>query len=104
MTIQPIQRTLSLTMNYHKIISAPITEIDDVSKISIAFEVRSVFEVQAIDQGLGGLKLVEVPVEKPYTKDYDADEPPASWQKEWDLSNWGLLFALDGEQLSLIHI
>ena len=43
-------------------------------------------------------RLVEMLVEIPYTKDYDAEEPPSRWSEIWDLSNWGLLFALDGEQ------
>lgn len=80
------------------VLTAPISEIKKISDISIAFEVKTIFEVQPIDHGLDGLNLVEVPVEKPYTKDYDTEEPLIRWQQKWDLSNWGLFFALDGEQ------
>ena len=77
---------------------ASISEIDKVADISIAFEVRTIFSVLPINAGLGGLTLVETPVENPYIKDYDAEEPPSRWSENWDLSNWDLIFALDGEQ------
>jgi len=47
---------------------------DDLSlyaSVSIAYEVRSVYRIEAIDDGLGGLALKEERV-SPYLKDYDA--------------------------------
>ncbi len=59
------------------------------------FEVRTVFQVVAPDGGLGGLQLVEQPVE-PYIKTYDNDGPTA-WAQEFDLHTWGIFVAFDGE-------
>lgn len=71
------------------------------AEIPMTFTVRSVFRVEVIDQGLGGLRLVEEPVE-PCTKDCDAyDEdgsPPLSWGHRFDMSNWGFLLAADGDR------
>ena len=63
--------------------------------IPIAFEVRSIFQVEALEKGLGGLKLVEQPVSPPYVKDYDAyeDGPPTAWVRQFDMRNWGFLLA-----------
>ena len=60
------------------------------------FEVRTVFQVMALDGGLGGLQLVEQPVE-PYIKYYDSDGPTA-WAEEFDLHTWGIFVALDDEK------
>lgn len=60
------------------------------------FEVRTVFQVVALDGGLGGLQLVEQPVE-PYIKTYDNDGPTA-WAQEFDLQTWGIFVAFDGEK------
>lgn len=66
-------------------------------QISIAFEVKSIFRLDLIDGGLGGIKLREEKVVPPYTKDYDAyqDGGPERWPKRFDIRNWGIFFALD---------
>lgn len=40
----------------------------------------------------------EGPVEKPWIKDYDAKEPVARWPERFDVTNWGLVVAYDGER------
>ena len=69
--------------------------LPEYATIPIAFEVRSIFRVEALENGLGGLCLVEQPVLPPYIKDYDAyeDGPPAAWVKQFDMSNWAFLLA-----------
>jgi GNAT superfamily N-acetyltransferase len=73
---------------------------DDLStyaSIPIAFEVRSVLEVEPIDRGgLGGVRLAERPVREPYTKDYDAQEDggPERWADQHDLSKWAIFLAV----------
>lgn len=69
----------------------------EYASIPIAFEVRSVLQVEEMDNGLGGLRLVEQPVTPPYIKDYDAleDGPPTTWPRQFDLRNWGFLLARD---------
>jgi GNAT superfamily N-acetyltransferase len=56
--------------------------------------------VKAVDCGLGGLHLVEEPVEPPWCKDYDAlpEGGPVRWAERWDLRSWGLLIATDEER------
>ncbi len=59
------------------------------------FEVRTIYQVVALDGGLGGLQLIEQPVE-PYIKTYDNDSPTA-WAQEFDLQTWGIFVAFDGK-------
>jgi ribosomal protein S18 acetylase RimI-like enzyme len=67
----------------------------EYARISIAFEVRSVYEVAAAAGGLGGLVLVERGVATPWVKDYDAlpGGSPLAWPDRFDVSRWGLLAA-----------
>jgi GNAT superfamily N-acetyltransferase len=76
----------------------PMTGLDQHGRISIAFEVRSVLHVEARDNGVGGLALLERAVTEPWIKDYDvdADETPAHLASRFDLGNWGLVSAWDG--------
>jgi len=69
--------------------------LSEYAAIPIAFEVRSIYQVEAVDKGLGGLRLVEQPVSSPYIKDYDADVdgPPTAWPRQFDMRNWGFLLA-----------
>ncbi len=69
-------------------------------EISIRFTVESVFRVEQVDGGLGGLLLKEERINEPYVKNYDAYEPegPTRWAKRFDVSNWGFLLAFDGAQ------
>ena len=73
--------------------------LEQYSRVSIAFEVKSILQVQPAQAGLGGITLVETPVE-PYIKDYDAlpDGPPTAWHRQFDMSNWGVLLAWLGDQ------
>jgi streptothricin acetyltransferase len=74
--------------------------LPQLEQISIAFEVRSIYEVQSLAGGLGGLALQEVQV-TPYIKDYDAepDGKPTAWSKQFDMRNWGVILARQHEQL-----
>ena len=67
----------------------------DYSRVPILFEVRSVFEVQLVDQGLGGLTLSEQIVDHPWIKDYDEfkAEGPTQWAERWNISKWRILSA-----------
>ena len=78
-----------------QIVEEPIVAAAELARISIAFEVESVFDVSACDGGLGGLILSERRLEVPYVKDYDAfeGEHPAQWAERFDVSNWGLIGA-----------
>jgi len=68
--------------------------------VPIAFRVDSVFRVVAREGGLGGLALREEKLAEPYVKDYDARDfdRPARWADEFDMSEWGILMAFDGQE------
>lgn len=79
----------------------PIDQVDQLSEVPIAFRVDRILEASVNDGGLGGLSLSEIPVEQPWIKDYDAirDEGPSRWADRFDISNWGLLTAHEGDRL-----
>ncbi len=66
------------------------------ASVSSAFRVESLLEVQAVDRGLGGFELHDVPVQPSYQKDYDAGGGPRTWHGRFDLDTWGLYLACDG--------
>lgn len=70
------------------------------SEVPISFLVESVFRLEAKGSGLGGIELREEKVEHPYIKDYDAarGEGPTRWLKRFDMSNWGIFMAFEGER------
>ncbi len=81
-------------MNEIFIVEESVEVLPDYSRIPISFEVRSVFEIQLVDRGLGGLALSERTVDCPWVKNYDDfGENPASWAARWDLSKWGIMSA-----------
>jgi ribosomal protein S18 acetylase RimI-like enzyme len=65
------------------------------ARVSIAFEVTSVYDVAAPDGGLGGLVLAERALDAPWVKNYDAlpGGSPLEWATRFDLSRWGLFAA-----------
>ena len=69
------------------------------ANVSIAYEVTSVYRVETVAPGLGGLVLKEEQV-TPYIKDYDAqvqgDDRPDKWARQFDLSQWGFYMAMEG--------
>ena len=69
------------------------------AKIPIAFEVQSVFRVDPLDEGLGGLMLREETVLSPYVKDYDGcgEHGPEEWPRRFDIRNWAIFLATGGD-------
>ncbi|MCL2445251.1 MAG: GNAT family N-acetyltransferase [Oscillospiraceae bacterium] len=61
--------------------------------------VCSVYQLERPNRGLGGILLVETPVEQPYLKDFciGEDANVARW-KRWDLTNWVYFIAFDGDK------
>ena len=56
-------------------------KLSQYAQIPISFEVRSRLEIVLVDDGLGGIRFAEEPVDPPYIKDYDDEEDPQRWQK-----------------------
>jgi Acetyltransferase (GNAT) family. len=69
--------------------------------IPIKLEVKQRLEVELVEGGLGGMRLHQVELEKPYVKDYDSyGDVPTDWPKKFDVSNWGFFLAMVGERLA----
>lgn len=79
-----------------KIIEIPASRLAEYARIPIAFEVRTILSPDLSQSGLAGIHFHELPV-SPYIKDYDLLGSPPTWSKEFDLKNWGVFLALDGE-------
>ncbi|WP_173915265.1 GNAT family N-acetyltransferase [Halobacillus sp. Marseille-Q1614] len=75
-----------------------LSKLSEYAKVSIAFEVKTKLQICPINNGLGGLQLVERPC-RSYVKDYDLlpDCHPLSWKKQFDLDAWGLFIALEND-------
>ncbi len=80
-----------------QIISISPERLAEYASIPIAFEVRTIYEVEVPDGGLGGIHLHKRSV-SPYIKDYDLLHSPLSWPGMFDLKNWGLFLALEADQ------
>jgi len=70
--------------------------LDEYDRLPSNFLVRAILQVELLDGGLGGMRLVEIPVAEPYVKDYDVGEKPSDWAQQFDVRNWGFFLALDG--------
>lgn len=94
----------SLTPKLNSLIFRQIgsDELDLYASVSCAFQVTSIFRVEPVERGLGGLRLVEEPVAVPYEKDYDhigeEDSGPRSWLQELGTEHWEFHLALDGDR------
>lgn len=72
-------------------------KLSQYAEIPISFKVESIFKVEPVNQGLGGILLREEKVEHPYLKDYDAYEDGDArlerWTRCFDIRNWGIFLA-----------
>jgi GNAT superfamily N-acetyltransferase len=77
----------------------PIERLDEHAEISIAFLVERILAVSLLEDGLGGVRLIETSIASPWIKDYDAikGEGPTRWLKRFDTSGWGLIAAYDSD-------
>jgi GNAT superfamily N-acetyltransferase len=79
-----------------------VDRLSDYAEIPISVCVDSVLRIKAINHGLGGILLVEEPVQPPYTKDYDREAPEGErvidWPTRFDTRNWGFFLAIERER------
>jgi ribosomal protein S18 acetylase RimI-like enzyme len=75
------------------------TYFTQYDQIPMLVHVSSYYRIYKINRGLGGLHLIETPIE-PYIKDFDEGICNyASRQEErFDISNWGFFMAFDGKK------
>lgn len=84
-------------MNFRIVDESPAI-LPEYEKISIAFEVRTFFRVELLNDGLSGVRLIEETLKTPFSKDYDAleEDRPTSWTTRFNIENWGILSIFDG--------
>jgi hypothetical protein len=87
-----------------EVVAIDANQLSRYERIPIRFRVASEFRVEALENGMGGLRLVEEMVDPPYIKDYDAllegRESPSHWPSLFDLSHWGCFVAsADGQDV-----
>ena len=75
----------------------PISGLAEYGSVPSRFVVSSILDVQMLENGLGGWRLTERGLAVPYEKDYDHREPPTRWASQWDLANWLILAAYEGD-------
>lgn len=65
------------------------------ASIPIAFEVREILDLPALDAVQRGLPFDALPLTRPYTKDYDAyaGNGSSAWPAQFALAQWGVLAA-----------
>jgi GNAT superfamily N-acetyltransferase len=72
-------------------------QLVEYNSVPQKIEVRSILQVELVNQGLGGMLLYEVPVEMSYIKDYDSSgDLPSDLPKKFDVRKWVFFLALDG--------
>ncbi len=71
--------------------------LDDYARVTIAFIVESKMIAVPIGTGMIEWKLIEVPIEPSWVKDYDGGEPP-TLRRHWDTSNWRIVSAFVGDE------
>jgi GNAT superfamily N-acetyltransferase len=78
-----------------RISEAPITSVAELARVSIAFRVDRVLDVEERAGGAGRFVLSERAIDPPYVKDYDAIEGNglAALASRFDVSKWGLIVA-----------
>ena len=73
----------------------PLSALPEYSSVPIAFSATSVLQVSWVESGLGGIRIVEVPLDRPFAKDFDHDEPVTRWLRFGDISHWGIFAVFD---------
>ncbi|MGE3314348.1 MAG: GNAT family N-acetyltransferase [Planctomycetaceae bacterium] len=76
----------------------PMSQLPELARIPIAFTIDRYYDVTG---DRPPFELVERMLDTPCVKDYDAlfENGPSDWPRQFDLSNWGLLFAIvDGRR------
>ncbi len=77
------------------IIEIGVDDLPRYAAIAMRAEITSVLEPVPVGGGMGGITLKEVPLQTPYTKDYDKDGGgPQCWVRDFDVSNWAFFLAL----------
>jgi ribosomal protein S18 acetylase RimI-like enzyme len=81
------------------VLSTIRTREDGLSELSLHIAIPSRFEAHTVldvIEHAEGFELHERHLEQPFRKDYDSVENPMEWRLRFDVSNWSLITAFDG--------
>jgi len=70
------------------------TYFPQYDEIPMLVHVDSYYRLDKINRGLGGIRLVETPIES-YTKDMSIYEVATEYEDHFDISNWAVFMAFD---------
>ena len=78
---------------YKKVDSVYFPQYDTIPML---VHVASYYRLEKINRGLGGINLVETPIE-PYIKDMSVYEIATEYEKQFNISNWAVFMAFEDE-------
>lgn len=68
----------------------------EYEKIPMLVEVKTILKLEKLNNGIGGIQFVEIPVSQ-YIKDLSIYEVPTEYLSKFDISNWVFFMAFDDE-------
>lgn len=71
-------------------------QLNEYAQIPMLLNVTSKYELNEVENGLGGIIFNEIKVEE-HVKDLGLYDKPLEWEKEFDLTNWGFFIAYDND-------
>lgn len=71
--------------------------LEEYDKIPMRVPVKSIYRLEKVNRGLGGILLRETPV-PPYVKDLGAYDVAREYEQQFDISNWSFFAAFDRDQ------
>lgn len=71
--------------------------LKEYDRIPMLVPVKSIYQLEKIDRGLGGILLREVPV-TPYVKDLGKYDAVQEYERRFDITNWRFFAAFDSEK------
>lgn len=73
------------------------THFSRYDEIPMLVHIKSQYQIEKINNGLGGFLLKEIPVDE-YTKSFNEYEIASDYEKQWDISNWAIFMAFDDDK------
>ena len=73
------------------------TYFSQYDAVPMLVHVSAYYRIEKADGGLCGFTLIETPVE-PYTKDMRIYEVATEYEEHFDISNWAVFMAFDGDK------
>ncbi len=73
----------------------PSPSLVEYGTVPLSFTTTSILRIEWQGNGLEGIRITEVAVDPPLTKDLDEGEPVSRWLQFGDISHWGFFGAYD---------